>query len=430
MGADHDRPLRGQRPRASTAPCSRWSTTGWSRRRCSCSPDGRAADGTGEFARLGGMARGRPALATVLMTTGVIALAVPRLVGVRGRVPDPRRRLPVGLGLVGRRRGRDRARGDVHAAADLRRAPPRRRARPSRDAALDLRPAELGVVVPLVALPARPLGVARGDHRALVRRARRHRSDRRCPRLRHVIDDAAQSTGSRSRRRWRCSRAGGVCAARSRCSCRARRASRSRPRLRAGFVGRVRRSRSLLVDGTPPRRRRRSSDAIARDRSAALARSSSPAAGCSPCCVSYGERWRERPRRRVLRAARRGRRRDGLLRRRTNLMTLFLGLEWFSICLYILCAIDIDLARLARGRAEVPDRRRVRLGGAAVRLARSSTARPASSTSTRSRARGASDDALLARRPRDGDRRARASRPRRRRSTCGRRTSTRARRRR
>jgi NADH-quinone oxidoreductase subunit M len=32
---------------------------------------------TGEFLLLGGMARGRPALATVLMTTGVIALAVP-----------------------------------------------------------------------------------------------------------------------------------------------------------------------------------------------------------------------------------------------------------------------------------------------------------------------------------------------------------------
>src|SRR5213075_725360 len=32
---------------------------------------------TGELGRLGGMARGRPALATVLMTTGVIALAVP-----------------------------------------------------------------------------------------------------------------------------------------------------------------------------------------------------------------------------------------------------------------------------------------------------------------------------------------------------------------
>ena len=25
-----------------------------------------------------------------------------------------------------------------------------------------------------------------------------------------------------------------------------------------------------------------------------------------------------------------------------NLMTLFLALEWFSICLYVLCAIDID----------------------------------------------------------------------------------------
>src|SRR5438093_10342599 len=33
--------------------------------------------GTGVFAELGGMSRGRPALATVLMTTGIIALAVP-----------------------------------------------------------------------------------------------------------------------------------------------------------------------------------------------------------------------------------------------------------------------------------------------------------------------------------------------------------------
>src|SRR5581483_3811689 len=27
----------------------------------------------------------------------------------------------------------------------------------------------------------------------------------------------------------------------------------------------------------------------------------------------------------------------------SNLMTLFLGLEWFSISLYVLCAIDYDL---------------------------------------------------------------------------------------
>jgi NADH-quinone oxidoreductase subunit M len=32
---------------------------------------------TGEFSRLGGMARGRPALATLVLATGVIALAVP-----------------------------------------------------------------------------------------------------------------------------------------------------------------------------------------------------------------------------------------------------------------------------------------------------------------------------------------------------------------
>ena len=51
-----------------------------------------------------------------------------------------------------------------------------------------------------------------------------------------------------------------------------------------------------------------------------------------------------------------------------NLMTLFLGLEWFSICLYILCAIDRDRLGGARGRAEVPHHRRVRLGSAAVRL--------------------------------------------------------------
>jgi NADH-quinone oxidoreductase subunit M len=36
-----------------------------------------AARSPAELARLGGMARGRPALATVLLTTGVIALAVP-----------------------------------------------------------------------------------------------------------------------------------------------------------------------------------------------------------------------------------------------------------------------------------------------------------------------------------------------------------------
>src|SRR5207244_1474528 len=40
---------------------------------------------TGELSRLGGMARGRPVLSTLLMTTGVIALAVPGAAAVSHR---------------------------------------------------------------------------------------------------------------------------------------------------------------------------------------------------------------------------------------------------------------------------------------------------------------------------------------------------------
>src|SRR5262249_8594214 len=86
---------------------------------------------------------------------------------VRRRVRDPGRRLHDGLGLRGRRRRRDRLRGDVHAAADLRRAAPqsrprclRRGARPPPGGARDHRPAR--------AVPARALGLAGRDHRALV----------------------------------------------------------------------------------------------------------------------------------------------------------------------------------------------------------------------------------------------------------------------
>ena len=50
-----------------------------------------------------------------------------------------------------------------------------------------------------------------------------------------------------------------------------------------------------------------------------------------------------------------------------NLMTLFLGLEWFSIG-STSSARSTSPSRLARGRAQVPDRRRLRLGRAPVRL--------------------------------------------------------------
>jgi NADH-quinone oxidoreductase subunit M len=104
---------------------------------------------TGEFLLLGGMARGRPALATMLMTTGVIALAVPGstafageflvlagvfqqywiygVVGAVAIVLAAMYMLRLISGVLHR---------DVGSAVS--------------EAALDLRPAELAIVVPLV----------------------------------------------------------------------------------------------------------------------------------------------------------------------------------------------------------------------------------------------------------------------------------------
>ena len=93
---------------------------------------------TDQFSLLGGMAKGRPALATLLVTAGRDLARGARIRLVCRGIPDPRGRLPAAL-VVGRDRRRgDRARGDVHAAADLGRAAPgarldgeRRRARPA-----------------------------------------------------------------------------------------------------------------------------------------------------------------------------------------------------------------------------------------------------------------------------------------------------------
>jgi NADH-quinone oxidoreductase subunit M len=105
---------------------------------------------TGDFVRLGGMARGRPALATLLMTTGVIALAVPGstafagefliLTGVFG---EGWAWAVVGAGAI------------VLAAMYMLRLISAvlhgQTGSSVPDEALDLRPAELAVIVPLVA---------------------------------------------------------------------------------------------------------------------------------------------------------------------------------------------------------------------------------------------------------------------------------------
>src|SRR5581483_9832022 len=103
-----------------------------------------------ELALLGGMARGRPALATVLMTTGIVALAVPLSSSFAGEFLILAGVFQQGWGwaVVG-------AVAIVLAAmymlrlisAVLHRDP----GSAVSEAALDLRPAELGVMLPLLA---------------------------------------------------------------------------------------------------------------------------------------------------------------------------------------------------------------------------------------------------------------------------------------
>jgi NADH-quinone oxidoreductase subunit M len=104
---------------------------------------------TGEFALLGGMAKGRPALATLLMTTGIIALAVPGATTFAGEFAILAGVFDQGWGYaaIG-------AAAIVLAAMYVLRAISgvlhQSRGPAVSDAALDLRPAELMIVVPLV----------------------------------------------------------------------------------------------------------------------------------------------------------------------------------------------------------------------------------------------------------------------------------------
>ena len=86
--------------------------------------------------------------------------------------------------------------------------------------------------------------------------------------------------------------------------------------------------------------------AVRRDRFAAVAQIIVAGTGLIAAAIAYGER-RERQTEHeaefyaLLAAAGAG---MVFLVTADNLMTLFLGLEWFSIALYILCAIDVDIA--------------------------------------------------------------------------------------
>jgi NADH-quinone oxidoreductase subunit M len=128
---------------------------------------------TGELGRLGGMARGRPALATLLLTTGVIALAVPLSSAFAGEFL-----ILAGIFQRGWGWAVAGAVAIVLAAMYVLRlisAVLHREVGPAvSDSALDLRPAELGVTVPLIAcllaLSVWPAAITqhsfRGDHGA------------------------------------------------------------------------------------------------------------------------------------------------------------------------------------------------------------------------------------------------------------------------
>ncbi len=84
-------------------------------------------------------------------------------------------------------------------------------------------------------------------------------------------------------------------------------------------------------------------DAMFRDRWAALAQVLIAGSGAVAVLISYGERFRDEHVAEyyaLLAAAGAG---MVFFVQASNLMTLFLGLEWFSIALYVLTAIDIDL---------------------------------------------------------------------------------------
>jgi NADH-quinone oxidoreductase subunit N len=136
-------------------------------------------------------------------------------------------------------------------------------------------------------------------------------------------------------------------------------------------------------------------DAIRRDRYGALAQLIVAGAGVISVGISHGERrGREHsPEYYALLAACGG----GMcfLVQANSLLTLFLGLEWFSLCLYILCAIDLDrVGSLEAGLKYLVIGSAVLLFGSALVYGATGELEFAAIAQATS-ARGLTDDALL-----------------------------------
>src|SRR5439155_449216 len=106
----------------------------------------------------------------------------------------------------------------------------------------------------------------------------------------------------------------------------------------AGYVGAF--VFAILLADKSPDGKAIVADSMFRDRWAAVASVLIAGCGIVAVLVSYGERWRDAyvaEYYALLAAAGAG---MVFFVSAANLMTLFLGLEWFSISLYVLCAID------------------------------------------------------------------------------------------
>ena len=179
----------------------------------------------------------------------------------------------------------------------------------------------------------------------------------------------------------------------------------------------------VLADKSPHATTAVVADSIFRDRWAAVAQVLIAGCGVVAVLISYGERWRAEHVAEyyaLLAAAGAG---MAFFVQASNLMTLFLGLEWFSISLYILCAIDIDLV----GSLEAGLKYLI-IGavGSATLLFGSALVYGATGQLELRQDRRRRPLARLAARARARDDRSPGSRsrPRRRRSTCGRPTPT------
>ena len=286
--------------------------------------------GTGELDALGGMARGRPTLATIVLVGGMVALAVPGSATFAGE-------FLIMAGAYGQGWGYSVvvALGVVLAAMyTLRVISAILHVKPGRavhDEALDLRLGELALVLPLLLVLARALGLAGARQPELVR-ARPRRSRPSASRDRHPDRRLAPARSDD-----RAARCGGR-----------RPAQRSPPRVDA--QGRLRGGRARRVRGRGRLRRcrlRRELDAArscstgrwCATSSRRLAQLILGVTGAAVVLASWGERRRENHAEYYALLATAG---AGMVFfvGADNLMTLFLGLEWFSLCLYILVAFD------------------------------------------------------------------------------------------